>query len=404
MSSQGQQSALRARNAVAAVFALNGFAFASWVSRIPEARSLLDLTPGQLGTLLLALSVGSVVALPSAGLWVHRFGAAKVVALAAVLDAVGLGLAGVGAGGVDEVWVTALGLLLLGFGSGTWDVAMNVEGAAVEHDIGRTIMPRFHAAFSLGTVVGAAVGAAAAGLGVPIPVHLMAAALVVGLVPLSVVPAFLPAGTEDDRTEQPRHPMRAWLEPRTLTIGLMVLALALTEGVANDWLAVALVDGYDVPAWLGASGFALFVTAMTVGRVAGTVLLDRFGRVRVLWSTMALATGGVLVVVLGEVLPVVAVGIVMWGIGASLGFPVGMSAAADDPEHAPARVSVVSTIGYTAFLAGPPVLGYLGDHVGVLQALLLVAVLLVPSALAVPSARPPTRPPAGPAARPPART
>jgi fucose permease len=404
MSSQGQQSALRARNAVAAVFALNGFAFASWVSRIPEARSLLDLTPGQLGTLLLALSVGSVVALPSAGLWVHRFGAAKVVALAAVLDAVGLGLAGVGAGGVDEVWVTALGLLLLGFGSGTWDVAMNVEGAAVEHDIGRTIMPRFHAAFSLGTVVGAAVGAAAAGLGVPIPVHLMAAALVVGLVPLSVVPAFLPAGTEDDRTEQPRHPMRAWLEPRTLTIGLMVLALALTEGVANDWLAVALVDGYDVPAWLGASGFALFVTAMTVGRVAGTVLLDRFGRVRVLWSTMALAAGGVLVVVLGEVLPVVAVGIVMWGIGASLGFPVGMSAAADDPEHAPARVSVVSTIGYTAFLAGPPVLGYLGDHVGVLQALLLVAVLLVPSALAVPSARPPTRPPAGPAARPPART
>jgi fucose permease len=404
MSSQGQQSALRARNAVAAVFALNGFAFASWVSRIPEARSLLDLTPGQLGTLLLALSVGSVVALPSAGLWVHRFGAAKVVALAAVLDAVGLGLAGVGAGGVDEVWVTALGLLLLGFGSGTWDVAMNVEGAAVEHDIGRTIMPRFHAAFSLGTVVGAAVGAAAAGLGVPIPVHLMAAALVVGLVPLSVVPAFLPAGTEDDRTEQPRHPMRAWLEPRTLTIGLMVLALALTEGVANDWLAVALVDGYDVPAWLGASGFALFVTAMTVGRVAGTVLLDRFGRVRVLWSTMALAAGGVLVVVLGEVLVVVAVGIVMWGIGASLGFPVGMSAAADDPEHAPARVSVVSTIGYTAFLAGPPVLGYLGDHVGVLQALLLVAVLLVPSALAVPSARPPTRPPAGPAARPPART
>jgi fucose permease len=404
MSSQGQQSALRARNAVAAVFALNGFAFASWVSRIPEARSLLDLTPGQLGTLLLALSVGSVVALPSAGLWVHRFGAAKVVALAAVLDAVGLGLAGVGAGGVDEVWVTALGLLLLGFGSGTWDVAMNVEGAAVEHDIGRTIMPRFHAAFSLGTVVGAAVGAAAAGLGVPIPVHLMAAALVVGLVPLSVVPAFLPAGTEDDRTEQPRHPMRAWLEPRTLTIGLMVLALALTEGVANDWLAVALVDGYDVPAWLGASGFALFVTAMTVGRVAGTVLLDRFGRVRVLWSTMALAAGGVLVVVLGEVLAVVAVGIVMWGIGASLGFPVGMSAAADDPEHAPARVSVVSTIGYTAFLAGPPVLGYLGDHVGVLQALLLVAVLLVPSALAVPSARPPTRPPAGPAARPPART
>jgi MFS family permease len=168
----------------------------------------------------------------------------------------------------------------------------------------------------------------------------------------------------------------------------MVLAMALTEGVANDWLAVALVDGYDVEAWVGASGFALFVTAMTIGRVTGGALLDRFGRVPVLWGTMAVAAVGVLLVVLGQSPGFAAVGIVLWGLGASLGFPVGMSAAADDPAHAPARVSVVSTIGYTAFLAGPPVLGFLGDRVGVLNALLLVAVLLVPSALVVPAARP----------------
>jgi MFS family permease len=108
---------------------------------------------------------------------------------------------------------------------------------------------------------------------------------------------------------------------------------------------------------------------------------------------MAVAAVGVLLVVLGEVGPLVAVGIVLWGLGASLGFPVGMSAAADDPAQAAARVSVVATIGYTAFLAGPPVLGYLGDRVGVLNALLLVAVMLVPSALVVPAARP-LRPPA----------
>jgi MFS family permease len=381
------QRAVRARNGVAVVFALNGFAFASWVARIPEARTNLDLTPGQLGTLLLGLSVGSVVALPSAGFWVHRFGAAKVVAAAAVIDAVGLALTGLGAGGIEEVWLTAVGLLLLGFGSGTWDVAMNIEGAAVERELGRNIMPRFHAAFSLGTVVGAAVGALAAGTGLSIAGHLAAAALLVGLVPAFAVRTFLAAGTEDEPAEKARNPLRAWTEPRTLTIGLMVLAMALTEGVANDWLAVALVDGYDVPAWVGASGFALFVTAMTAGRVGGTVVLDRFGRVPVLWGTMGLAGAGVLLVVLGQALPVVAVGIVLWGIGASLGFPVGMSAAADDPEHAAARVSVVSTIGYTAFLAGPPALGYLGDQVGVLQALLLVAALLVPSALAVPAAR-----------------
>jgi len=394
MPTREQARLLRARNAVAIVFAINGFAFASWVSRIPEARSSLDLTPGELGTMLLALAVGSVIALPSAGGWVHRFGATRVVAFAAVVDATGLALAGLGADAVVEVALTAIGLFLLGFGSGVWDVAMNVEGAAVERELGRTIMPRFHAGFSLGTVAGAAVGAAAAGFELPISVHLACAAVVVALGPLFVVRAFLPAGTQDEAAEKPRKPMRAWTEPRTLTIGLMVLALALTEGVANDWLAVALVDGYDVPAWVGASGFALFVTAMTVGRIGGTVLLDRFGRVLVIWGSMALAGAGVLVVVFGQVLVVVALGIVMWGIGASLGFPVGMSAAADDPEHAAARVSVVSTIGYTAFLAGPPALGYLGDHVGVLHALLLVAALLVPSALAVPALR--TRSPASP--------
>ena len=376
---------VRARNAVAVVFALNGFAFASWVARIPEARSALGLSPGQLGVLLLALSVGSVVALPTAGMWVHRMGAARVVAAAAVLDALGLAVAGVGAGFVAAPGLTALGLLLLGYGSGTWDVAMNVEGAAVEHRIGRTIMPRFHAAFSLGTVAGAATGAAAAGLGLSVAWHLALAAIVVAAVPPVVVRGFLPV---EATSPSPSRSWRAWGEPRTLAIGLMVLALALTEGVANDWLAVALVDGYDVPAWVGASGFALFVTAMTAGRMGGTGLLDRFGRVPVLWATMAVAGAGVLLVVLGDAAPLVVLGIVLWGLGASLGFPVGMSAAADDPAHAAARVSVVSTIGYTAFLAGPPVLGFLADEVGVLNALLLVAVLLVPSALVVPSARP----------------
>ena len=377
-----------ARNAVAVVFALNGFAFASWVSRIPEARSALGLTPGQLGTLLLALSVGAVVALPTAGMWVHRLGAARVVAAGATLAALGLLVIGLGAGPLTEAWVAALGLLLVGYGSGTWDVAMNVEGAAVEHLSGRTIMPRFHAAFSLGTVAGAAVGAAAAGLGVPFMWHLGLTSVLVLLGPLVAVRAFLPAGADQEEAATGRSTWHAWREPRTLAVGVMVLAMALTEGVANDWLAVALVDGYDVPAWIGASGFALFVAAMTAGRLGGTALLDRFGRLPVLWGSMAVAAAGVLLVVLGQVGPLVTLGIVLWGLGASLGFPVGMSAAADDPTHAAARVSVVATIGYTAFLAGPPVLGYLGDRVGVLSALLLVAAMLVPSALVVPAARP----------------
>jgi MFS family permease len=183
--------------------------------------------------------------------------------------------------------------------------------------------------------------------------------------------------------------LAAWREPRTLLIGLMVLALALTEGAANDWLAIALVDGHDVAAWMGVAGFALFVSAMTVGRFFGTSLLDRFGRAATLWGTMALAAVGVLLLVYGDSAVLIVTGIVLWGVGASLGFPVGMSAAADDPVRAPARVSVVSTIGYTAFLTGPPVLGFIGDQVGALHALLVISILLLPAALLVPAARTP---------------
>ena len=171
----------------------------------------------------------------------------------------------------------------------------------------------------------------------------------------------------------------------------MVLAFALTEGVANDWLALALIDGYDVEDWVGVAGFAVFVTAMTAGRLVGTTVLDRYGRVPVLRATALAGIVGVLLVVLGGSAPVVVLGIVVWGLGASLGFPVGMSAGADDPLRAARRVSVISTIGYAAFFAGPPLIGWVADHVGTLDALLVVAALLVPSFLAIGAAREPEK-------------
>ena len=380
----------RARTAVALVFALNGFAFASWAARVPEVRTALDLTPGALGLLLLSIAAGSVLSLPASGPLVHRVGAARVVAGAAVVDGIGVALAGAGVA-AGQVLLTAAGLFLLGVGSGSWDVAMNVEGAAVERALGRSIMPRFHAAWSLGTVAGAGLGAVAAAVSVPVAAHLLAAGLVAALPPTVLVRSFLPAAAEvdtDDEAPARRSALRAWTEPRTLVIGVMVLAMAFTEGTANDWLAVALVDGYGVGPAVGAAGFALFVTAMTAGRVVGPALLDRFGRLAVLRGSMLLAGIGVLVVVFGEWLPLVVLGILVWGVGASLGFPVGMSAAADDPDHAAARVAVVSSIGYTAFLAGPPLIGFLADSVGTLRSLLVVVLLTVPSVLAVRAARP----------------
>lgn len=389
-----------ARSAVATVFFLNGFAFAGWVSRIPESRTALGLSPGQLGTLLLALAAGSVFALPATGPVLTRVGTARVVASAAAVGGLGLALAAIGVGTVS-VPATAAGLFLAGLGSGGWDVAMNVEGARVERALRRFVMPRLHAGFSLGTVAGALLGATAAALAVPVPVHLVAVAVVVAVAPAFAVRGFLGAGGEGPGATGAagtrRHPLHAWTEPRTLVIGLMVLALAFTEGVANDWLAVALVDGHGVPPAVGAAAFALFVAAMTTGRLAGSALLQRWGRLPVLRASMVLAGVGVVLVVVADWLPVVAVGVVLWGAGASLGFPVGMSAAADDPAQAAARVSVVSSIGYTAFLVGPPLIGFLGDRGGTLPSLLVVAVLLLPSLLATGAARPlPTGPPVDP--------
>ena len=133
--------------------------------------------------------------------------------------------------------------------------------------------------------------------------------------------------------------------------------------------------------------FGVFVTAMTVGRLAGATLLDRYGRVRVLRASAALAILGLLMFIFIPTLWLAIVGVVLWGLGSALGFPTGMSAAADDPRIAAARVSAVATIGYCAFLIGPPVIGFLGEHFGLLHGLLIVAVLIVVAGFASGSAR-----------------
>ncbi len=372
-----------ARNAVGMTFFLNGLVFASWVSRIPEVRSSFDLTNARLGLLLLSIALGSLLALPTTGAAINGWGTTRVVRVGAAAASVGMITAALGLGHLLPV--TVVGLFVYGLGIGVWDVAMNVEGAEVERGLDRTIMPRFHAGFSVGTVIGALLGAMLIELSVPAVLHLVGVVGVSVVVVWSTSPAFLPIAETND--EHRGSAARAWLEPRTLLIGAMVFALAMTEGTANDWLAVALVDGHDASHAVGVAGFAVFVLAMTVGRFAGTGLIDRFGRVVVLWGTMAVAGVGVLLIVLAEHRLVVVVGIVLWGAGASLGFPVGMSAAADDPTRSAARVSAVATIGYAAFLAGPPLLGFVGDEVGTLRSLLVVAVLLIPAALLVPAAR-----------------
>jgi MFS family permease len=127
---------------------------------------------------------------------------------------------------------------------------------------------------------------------------------------------------------------------------------------------------------------------MTFGRIAGSPAIDRWGRVQVLRSSALVAAIGVVLVVTGPVIAVVFAGSVLWGLGAALGFPTGMSAAADHQEQAAIHVSVVSAIGYSAFLAGPPLVGFLGDHLGIRNSLLVVLVALLLAFVTAPAAKP----------------
>lgn len=385
----------RATVAVLAAFALNGFLFANWVSRLPAVRDTLGLSPAQMGLLLLVGSVGSLLALPLTGGVAQRFGTARTVLGAMLISASGFGVV-VLALQLETIPVLATGLLMAMVGVAGWDVAMNLEGGAVEHVIERQIMPRFHAAFSLGTVAGAGVGALAAFGRVAVPVHLAGVVVLVVLGVAVSVRGFLPrspAATGGGRRSRVAAAFGGWREPRTVLIGLMVLAFALTEGAANDWLALAVVDGFGAADDVGAVGFGIFVAAMTVMRLSGEWLLARFGRVAVLRGSSLLALGGLLVFGLAPWLPLALVGAVLWGLGAALGFPVGMSAAGDEPLKAAMRVSVVSTVGYTAFLCGPPLLGVLADSVGYRHALLAIAVPLVAGFVLSHVARPlPARP------------
>ncbi|MEV6489595.1 MFS transporter [Actinoplanes sp. NPDC051633] len=360
-----------AKVAVGVTFATNGLAFAGWLARAPAVRDDLHLSAAGFGLLLLCLSVAAIASIPLAGPLVQRIGPARAVLLGSTSMVFGLTALGLGTA-TGSVWLAGLGLVLAGAGNSTWDVSMNVEGADVERRLDRTIMPRFHAGFSLGTVLGAGFSAGAAAVGLPVSGQLFITAGLTAVVMVVTVRRFLPWEPLPPGEKPAMSVRQAWREPRTVLIGLIMLGFGFTEGAANDWLAIGLVDGYGASETIGAIGFGTFVTAMTLARLFGGEAIERWGRVRVLRATVVSAALGLLLVVSGISVPLVLLGALLWGAGASLGFPVGMSAAADDPVRAAIRVSVAGSIGYASFLAGPPLIGVLAEHVGVLNALLCV--------------------------------
>ncbi|MGW4628505.1 MFS transporter [Streptomyces rubiginosohelvolus] len=371
-----------------------GVSMASWVARTPAVRDALEVSTGAMGLVLFGLSIGSMAGVLASGGLVRRHGGRRVIAVGAALLVAGL-LVIAGGAALEVSGGVFGGLALFGAGMGLAEVAFNIEGAAVERTVGRPVLPVLHGCFSLGTVVGALVGMGLTAVRFPVGWHLAAVALAVAAAGVWTVRA-VPAGTGREeaygrggeakgsgaggggRAGGVRGHLAVWRDRRLVLIGLIVLAMAFAEGSANDWLPLLMVDGHGTGATAGSLTFMLFAVAMTTGRFTGGPLLVRYGPAAVVRASAVVAAVGVALVVFSDSALLAGAAVVLWGLGASLGFPVTISAAGEDarPGDASARVAAVSTAGYAAFLVGPPSLGFLADHVGLRNAMVVVLVLL----------------------------
>ena len=377
------------RTALFVFFFIPGITVASWVTRTPAIRDGIEASLSQMGLVLLGLSAGSMTGLLLAGATVGRFGTRRLTFIGMWL--IVIGMFGLAAGvALGLALVVALGLALFGLGMGGCEIAINVDGAKVEQATSRPLMHALHGCFSLGTVVGALCGFGMAALEVPVVWHLsLVSAACIG--PIAVCMRWIPEGT--GRTPRPGESPesrsvaedRYWTDIQVYLIGIIVLAVALAEGAANDWLPLLMVDEHGFSPAIGGLVFVGFASAMTVGRFSGGYFLDRFGPATVIRGSAVLCGLGLAAVIFAPVPELAAVSVVLWGLGTSLGFPIAISAAGASGRNTTGRVRVVTFCGYIAFLVGPPFLGLLGELHGLRSALLVVFGLVVVAGLLAPA-------------------
>lgn len=363
---------------ITAKFALLGMAGMSFLVRLPEVKLQLGVSTSELGILLFAGAVGSIFSLLIAARMIARFGTKPQMLGGFYL--IGLGLIGqaVSAAFAEPLWF-GLFIFVSGFGYGITDVPVNVDGAEIEKRLGRSILPRLHAAFSVGALSGAAIGTLFISWSINIVTQILILTATQFLIPI-FGKKFVPSHTAQDEHHQNTEvakpePYAFWRDTRILLLGLGILCITLAEGAANDWLALSIVEDYEESATNAGIAFAVFNLAMTVTRFFGGSFADRFGRKHTVQVLALTGTVGILLVTFGGNIFIAWIGSALWGVGAALGFPLFVSEAGEG-ENSARKVTVVTTFGYLAFLVGPPSLGLFAEHLGLLTMLSIVAAAL----------------------------
>ncbi|MEU0724033.1 MFS transporter [Streptomyces sp. NPDC006140] len=367
-------SLTRLRVALTVFFALDGFVFAGWVVRIPAIKEQTDASASALGLALLGVSAGGVVTMTLTGRLCRRYGNHRVTVVCAVLLSLSVALPPL------THSTLALGLVLLLFGAAYGGINVAFNSAAVElvTALRRPIMPSFHAAFSLGGMIGAGLGGLVAGSLSPTR-HLLLLTVVGLLVTAAAGPTLLrhepPAPRERERTERGGAPRRLDGRTRWLVIVFGVIAgcTAYGEGALADWGALHLEQDLDASPGAAAAGYSCFALAMTVGRLTGTTLLERLGQTRTVVAGGATAAAGMLLGSLAPSLWAALLGYAVTGLGLANLFPVAVERAG--ALAGPGGVATASTLGYGGMLLGPPAIGFMADWFTLPAALTSVAVL-----------------------------
>lgn len=367
-----------ARWAVLGLFAVAGAFLSVFLSRLPSVRDLLQVSAAELATLLIAGAAGALVALTVTGWCAARFGTRALLWWSSVGHLTALTVVGISTA-VGSPWLFAAGHFFVSMSFAFANVAMNTEAAAVERRMDRPVMSQFHAAFSVGMAVSLAAGAGLSHLGVAPVWHFAGVAAALTLVRLAIIPAAVVDGRPEPVSTAslggPFATARAeFRDRRVVLIGVVVFAAAMTEMTAAQWMALTVVDDFSRSEAVGDLVYWVFVVAMVTVRWTGAAIIGRVGRVVTLRISAGLVVAGLLLFAFSPVFWLIPVGAMLWGLGAALGNPIGMSAAADDPGRAAARVAAVASFGTIAGLMVPQLIGRLAEVTDLRLALLVVAV------------------------------
>ena len=377
------------RVALSAVFAIHGFIYASWAVRVPAIKEQTGASSAALGLALLGLSAGAVATMLIAGALCRRLGSGRLTVISCALLSVTVVLPPLARS------ATTLGLMLLVFGAayGCLNVAMNTVAVDVVAALRRPVMPGFHAAWSFGGLAGAGLGGLLA-LHLSPRAHLLLVALAGLLVTASVARPLLASvrvlgGSADVSAPRPGRPpardqqSRAWRRALSyghvvVLFGLIALCAAYDEGAIGDWGALHLRQDLGAGAGLAAAGYAAFAFAEAAGRLSGTWLLEHLGRTRVLVFGGVAACAGMLIASLAPDVWLALAGFAVTGLGLANLFPSAMTQAG--LLAGSGGVALASLMGYTGFLLGPPVIGFLASEFGLRAGLVTLSFLALAAA------------------------